>query len=110
MIKKTLPVLLPDDVDLNVIWKSFRKTPFVEAFTKLCIWRLEVVSEKLILWILLLILLGILLRFCSPKNEKYGYDINDVKYWMPVDQYIGGVEHAILHLLIFKIFHESSSI
>ena len=44
------------------------------------------------------------LRFCSPKNEKYGYDFNDIKYWMPVDQYIGGVEHAILHLLYSRFF------
>ena len=39
------------------------------------------------------------LRFCSPNNSNYGYDNEEVKYWMPVDQYIGGVEHAILHLL-----------
>ena len=44
------------------------------------------------------------LRFCSPKNNEYGFDIEDVKYWMPVDQYIGGVEHAILHLLYSRFF------
>jgi len=44
------------------------------------------------------------LRFCSPKNKKYGYEMNDLKYWMPVDQYIGGVEHAILHLLYSRFF------
>ncbi len=44
------------------------------------------------------------LRFCSPKNNDYGFDIEDVKYWMPVDQYIGGVEHAILHLLYSRFF------
>ena len=44
------------------------------------------------------------LRFCSPKNEIYGYNFNDIKYWMPVDQYIGGVEHAILHLLYSRFF------
>ena len=44
------------------------------------------------------------LRFCSPREEKYGYKKEDIDYWMPVDQYIGGVEHAILHLLYSRFF------
>jgi len=44
------------------------------------------------------------LRFCSPKNKSEGFDIDDINYWMPVDQYIGGVEHAILHLLYARFF------
>ena len=49
------------------------------------------------------------LRFCSPKNNEYGFDIEDLKYWMPVDQYIGGVEHAILHLLYSRFFMRALS-
>ena len=49
------------------------------------------------------------LRFCSPKNTNYGYDIEDINYWMPVDQYIGGVEHAILHLLYSRFFMQALS-
>ncbi len=44
------------------------------------------------------------LRFCSPKKNEYGFDEEEIKYWMPVDQYIGGVEHAILHLLYSRFF------
>ena len=44
------------------------------------------------------------LRFCSPKNNNNAFDIDDINYWMPVDQYIGGVEHAILHLLYSRFF------
>ncbi len=47
------------------------------------------------------------LRFCSPKNDKYGFDLDEINYWMPVDQYIGGVEHAILHLLYSRFFMRS---
>ena len=44
------------------------------------------------------------LRFCSPLNKDYGFDHKAIKYWMPVDQYIGGIEHAILHLLYSRFF------
>ena len=44
------------------------------------------------------------IRFCSPKLEKKPFDEKSFNYWMPVDQYIGGVEHAILHLLYSRFF------
>lgn len=43
-------------------------------------------------------------RFCSPKEDKAMFDREKVKYWMPVDQYIGGIEHAILHLLYSRFY------
>ena len=49
------------------------------------------------------------LRFCSPENNEYGFDEDEIKYWMPVDQYIGGVEHAILHLLYSRFFMQALS-
>jgi leucyl-tRNA synthetase len=43
------------------------------------------------------------LRFCNPRLNN-AIDFEDIKYWLPVDQYIGGIEHAILHLLYSRFF------
>ncbi len=99
--KKDLPILLPENVNLNVRGNPLDKHPKWK-FTKLSSGE-KVIRETDTLdtfvdssWYFL--------RFCSPKYKKYGYEINDINYWMPVDQYIGGVEHAILHLLYSRFF------
>jgi leucyl-tRNA synthetase len=46
------------------------------------------------------------LRFIDPKNDKLIFDREKEKYWMPVDLYIGGAEHAVLHLLYSRFWHK----
>lgn len=46
------------------------------------------------------------LRFCDPKNDKEPWNSEVEKYWMPVDLYIGGAEHAVLHLLYARFWHK----
>jgi leucyl-tRNA synthetase len=46
------------------------------------------------------------LRFCDPKNTQKAWDPEKEKYWMPVDLYVGGAEHAVLHLLYSRFWHK----
>ena len=44
------------------------------------------------------------LRYCSPRDATQVYDRDEVEYWMPVDQYVGGIEHASMHLIYCRFF------
>jgi len=98
--KEHLPVELPENINLKVKGNPLDK---VESWKKITINGIDCLRETDTLdtfvdssWYFL--------RFCSPKNTKYGFDLKEINYWMPVDQYIGGVEHAILHLLYSRFF------
>ena len=98
--KNELPVKLPENINLKEKGNPLDK---VENWKKIKVNDINCIRETDTLdtfvdssWYFL--------RFCSPKNTNYGYDIDEINYWMPVDQYIGGVEHAILHLLYSRFF------
>ena len=98
--KKDLPVKLPENINLNVKGNPLEHQ---KEWIKVKINNEDCIRETDTLdtfvdssWYFL--------RFCSPDNSDKGFDQDDISYWMPVDQYIGGVEHAILHLLYSRFF------
>tara|TARA_Y100000590_G_scaffold92493_1_gene104543 strand:+ start:1239 stop:3785 length:2547 start_codon:yes stop_codon:yes gene_type:complete len=98
--KKNLPVKLPENIDLH---SKGNPLDSAKDWKKIKIDGKELTRETDTLdtfvdssWYFI--------RFCSPDSKNYGFDYEEMKYWMPVDQYIGGVEHAILHLLYSRFF------
>jgi len=98
--KENLPINLPEKIKLNTKGNPLEHQEAWKNITingKKCIRETDTLDTFVdSSWYFL--------RFCSPKNRDYGYDIEEINYWMPVDQYIGGVEHAILHLLYSRFF------
>jgi leucyl-tRNA synthetase len=104
--EKELPVKLPENVNINTNGNPLDKQ---EDWKKITIDGVKCTRETDTLdtfvdssWYYL--------RFCSTDNKNKYFNKDDIDYWMPVDQYIGGVEHAILHLLYSRFFMRAISL
>jgi leucyl-tRNA synthetase len=100
--EKDLPVTLPEDIDFSKPGNPLENHP-TWKYAKCPETGMKAIRETDTLdtfvdssWYFL--------RFCSPLEKNNPFNEEDVNYWMPVDQYIGGVEHAILHLLYSRFF------
>ena len=98
-----LPVMLPEDIDINAPGNPLDVHPKWK-YTDL---NGEKVTRETDTLDTFVDSSWYFLRFCSPNYQDYGFDKNDLNYWMPVDQYIGGIEHAILHLLYSRFFMQA---
>ena len=98
-----LPVLLPDDVDFRPGGESplARQQGFVNTVCPICGEPAKRDTDTMDTFV---DSAWYYYRYCSPKDETRPFDPAEVDRWMPVDQYIGGVEHAILHLLYCRFF------
>jgi leucyl-tRNA synthetase len=100
--EKYLPITLPKDIDFNKSGNPLENHP-TWKYTKCPETGMKAIRETDTLdtfvdssWYFL--------RFCSSQEKTKPFNIDEINYWMPVDQYIGGVEHAILHLLYSRFF------
>jgi leucyl-tRNA synthetase len=100
--EKDLPVTLPKDVDFTKSGNPLENHP-TWKYTTCPETGMKAIRETDTLdtfvdssWYFL--------RFCSSQEKTKPFNIDEINYWMPVDQYIGGVEHAILHLLYSRFF------
>ncbi len=100
--KSELPIELPEDINLNSNGNPLDNHPTWKITTQKSTGK-KAIRETDTLdtfvdssWYFL--------RFCSPRHKVSPFDEKKINYWMPVDQYIGGIEHAILHLLYSRFF------
>lgn len=102
-----LPVLLPDDIDE---WKPTGESPlkfhptWKDAVCPVCG---EHATRETDTMDTFMCSSWYHLRYLSPKNDNAPFDDAEYNYWMPVDTYTGGSEHANMHLLYFRFFHKA---
>ena len=98
-----LPVLLPKDVDFSVVGKSPITTSktFVETTCPCCGGKARRETDTMDTFVCSS---WYYLRYSDAKNDKMPFAKDKVNKWLPVDQYVGGIEHAILHLLYSRFF------
>ncbi len=98
-----LPVLLPKDVDFSVVGKSPITTSktFKDTVCPVCGGHAVRETDTMDTFVCSS---WYYLRYSDARNSKECFNKDKVNHWLPVDQYVGGIEHAILHLLYSRFF------
>ncbi len=101
--EENLPVMLPTDVDFSVVGKSPITTSktFAETTCPVCGGKARREMDTMDTFVCSS---WYYLRYSDPKNSELPFSKELVDHWLPVDQYVGGIEHAILHLLYSRFF------
>lgn len=101
---ENLPVRLPEDVSFNGIGNPLETSEsFKHAVCPICGGPARRDTDTMDTFV---DSSWYFLRYCDPKNDKLPFDKEVVDSWMGVDQYIGGIEHAVMHLLYARFFQK----
>lgn len=103
--EEDLPVLLPDDVEITGEGGSplAKHAGFTKTTCPQCKGQARRETDTMDTFV---DSSWYFLRYASPRSENRIFQPEDVRYWLPVDQYIGGIEHAILHLLYSRFINK----
>ncbi len=98
-----LPVKLPEDVDFSVVGKSpiLTSKTFIDTKCPICQAPAKRETDTMDTF---MCSSWYYMRYADARNDKKAFDKELVNKWLPVDQYVGGIEHAILHLLYSRFF------
>lgn len=97
-----LPVTLPEDVVMNGVSSPIKEDPEWAKTT----YNGEAALRETDTFDTFMESSWYYARYCSPDHDTGMLDPEKANYWLPVDQYVGGIEHAILHLLYARFFHK----
>jgi len=97
-----LPVILPEDVVMNGVTSPIKDDPQWAKTT----YNGEDALRETDTFDTFMESSWYYARYCSPNDDTQMIDPAKANYWLPVDQYVGGIEHAILHLLYSRFFHK----
>lgn len=101
---ENLPVKLPEDVSFNGVGNPLETSEsFKHAVCPICGGPARRDTDTMDTFV---DSSWYFLRYCDPKNDKLPFDKEIVDSWMGVDQYIGGIEHAVMHLLYARFFQK----
>ncbi|MDX1268870.1 MAG: leucine--tRNA ligase, partial [Oceanisphaera sp.] len=98
----TLPVLLPEDVVMDGIQSPIKADPEWAKTT----YNGQPARRETDTFDTFMESSWYYARYCSPDYDQGMLDVEKANYWLPVDQYIGGIEHACMHLLYARFFHK----
>ena len=100
---ESFPVVLPTDVQFDGVNSPLKNNPAFEDTT----WQGQSARRETDTFDTFMESSWYYARYCTPQYDEGMLEPEEANYWLPVDQYIGGIEHATMHLMYSRFFHKA---